>query len=107
MKKIINSILRSLNLRLVKANHIKNVSSDLGYISAKETVKTAQNEGISLNQAVLRLLRKGAGLSERKETPDVVGSSLDHFIGTWSAMEAEEIERAIADFEEIDETMWK
>ncbi len=69
--------------------------------------KLAQNEGISLNQAVLRLLRKGAGLSERKETPDVVGSSLDHFIGTWSAKEAEEIERALADFEEIDETMWK
>jgi len=69
--------------------------------------KLARSEGISLNQAVLRLLRKGAGLSERKETPDVVGSSLDHFIGTWSSEEAEEIERAIADFEEIDETMWK
>ncbi len=69
--------------------------------------KLAQNEGISLNQAVLRLLRKGAGLSERKETPDVVGSSLDHFIGTWSTKEAEEIEQAISDFEEIDETMWK
>ena len=69
--------------------------------------KLARSEGISLNQAVLRLLRKGAGLSERKETPDVVGSSLDHLIGTWSGKEAEEIERAIADFEEIDETMWK
>jgi hypothetical protein len=69
--------------------------------------KLAQNEGISLNQAVLRLLRKGAGLSERKQPPDVVGSSLDHFIGTWSAKEAEEIEQAITDFEEIDETMWE
>ena len=69
--------------------------------------KLARSEGISLNQAVLRLLRKGAGLSERKQPPDVVGSSLDHFIGTWSSEEAEEIERAIADFEEIDETMWK
>jgi len=40
-------------------------------------------------------------------TADVVGSSLDDFIGTWSAKEAEELERAIADFEDIDETMWK
>ena len=69
--------------------------------------KLARSEGISLNQAVLRLLRKGAGLGERKERPDIVGSSLDHFIGTWSAKEAAEIERAIADFEEIDEAMWK
>ena len=69
--------------------------------------KLARSEGISLNQAVLRLLRKGAGLSEKKETPDVVGSSLDRFIGTWSTEEAEEIKRAIADFEEIDEAMWK
>ena len=64
-------------------------------------------EGISLNQAVLRLLRKGAGLGEKKEVADVVGSSLDHLIGTWSAEEADEIERAVADFEEIDEAMWK
>ncbi len=69
--------------------------------------KLARNEGISLNQAVLRLLRKGAGLSGKKERPDVVGSSLDDFIGTWSAKETEEIKRAVADFEEIDEKMWE
>ncbi len=69
--------------------------------------KLARSQGISLNQAVLRLLRKGAGLIERKDTPDVVGSSLDHFIGTWSSKEADEIKSAISDFEEIDETMWK
>ncbi len=67
----------------------------------------AQSEGISLNQAVLKLLRKGAGLGSKKENPDVVGSSMDHFIGTWSAKEAEEVKRAIEDFEEIDESMWK
>jgi phospholipid N-methyltransferase len=48
MKKVINSILGLLNLRLIKANHIKNISSDLGYISAKETVKSAQNRGLSI-----------------------------------------------------------
>jgi hypothetical protein len=69
--------------------------------------RLARFEGISLNQAVLRLLRKGAGLGEKKEVADVVGSSLDHLIGTWSAEEAEEIERAVADFEKIDESMWE
>lgn len=69
--------------------------------------RLARHEGISLNQAVMRLLRKGAGLGEKKEQADVVGSSLDYLIGTWSADEAEEMEQAIADFEEIDESMWK
>ena len=43
----------------------------------------ARREGISLNRAVLRLLRRGAGLGERDDKPDVVGDSLDHLIGTW------------------------
>lgn len=69
--------------------------------------RLARLEGISLNQAVLRLLRKGAGLGEKKEGADVVGSSLDHLIGTWSAEEADAIEKAVADFEELDESMWE
>ena len=69
--------------------------------------RLALNEGISLNQAVLRLLRKGANLGEKTDKSDVVGSSLNHMIGTWTEKEAEEIERAIADFEEIDDSMWK
>lgn len=44
----------------------------------------AQREGISLNQAALRLLRKGAGLAETSARPDIVGASLDHLIGTWT-----------------------
>jgi hypothetical protein len=69
--------------------------------------RLARTEGISLNQAVLRLLKKGAGLGEKREGLDVIGSSLDHLIGTWSAEEAEVIEKAVADFEEIDESMWE
>ena len=37
----------------------------------------ASREGISLNRAVLRLLREGVGLEDRKGG-DTVGSSLDH-----------------------------
>lgn len=48
MKKIINSILGLLNLRIIKGNHPKNISSDLGYISAKETIKNAQKENLSV-----------------------------------------------------------
>ena len=73
---------------------------------AAQVQRLANREGISLNQAVLKLLRRGAGLEE-KGTSDRVGSSLDHLIGTWTAEETEQVERAIEDFEEIDESMWE
>ena len=66
----------------------------------------ASREGISLNRAVLRLLRRGAGLGERNHMPNVVGDSLDHLIGNWTKEEAAEMNRAIDDFSLIDEDMW-
>ena len=59
----------------------------------------ADREGLSLNQAVLRLLRKGAGLGVSKDKEDVIGTSLDYLIGTWSEEEAREVMAAVADFE--------
>ena len=67
----------------------------------------ASREGISLNRAVLKLLRRGAGLGERKGGSDTVGSSLDHLIGTWTHQEAVEMERALEDLSYIDDAMWK
>ena len=66
----------------------------------------ASREGISLNRAVLKLLRRGAGLGERNHMPNVVGDSLDHLIGTWTKEEAAEMNRALEDFSLIDEDMW-
>ena len=65
----------------------------------------ARREGISLNRAVMRLIRRGADLD--LDDADVVGSSLDHLMGTWSAEEADRFDRALADFSRIDEAMWK
>ena len=69
--------------------------------------RLAKSEGISLNQAALRLLRKGAGLSDGAGGADVVGSSLDHLIGTWTREEADEFDSALMEFENIDESAWK
>ncbi len=68
--------------------------------------RLAQQERISLNQAVLRLLRRGAGLEADQAADDTVGSSLDHFIGSWTRQQADEMDRALKDFEGIDEAMW-
>lgn len=47
MKKIINSILGLLNLKLIKATHVFNANNQ-GYISAKETLKDAKKYGLSV-----------------------------------------------------------
>ena len=67
----------------------------------------AKREGTSLNQAALKLLRKGAELSDGSLDTGTVGSSLDHLIGTWSLDEADQFESALRDFEKIDESLWK
>ena len=69
--------------------------------------RLAKREGISLNQAALKLLRKGAGLTDGAGKPDTVGSSLDHLMGTWTPAESDEMDSALKDFETIDEEAWK
>ena len=59
-----------------------------------------------MNQAVLRLLRRGAGLADDQGSADTVGGSLDHFIGSWTREQADEMDRALEHFESIDESMW-
>ncbi len=68
--------------------------------------RLAKRDGISLNQAALKLLRKGAGLTDPGQGPDTVGSSLDHLIGSWNDDEADELDAALEEFEVIDGVAW-
>ena len=69
--------------------------------------RLAKRDGTSLNQAALKLLRKGAGLADPGQDPDTVGSSLDHLIGSWTDEEAAELDAALEEFEVIDEAAWR
>ncbi len=69
--------------------------------------RLAKREGISLNQAALKLLRKGAGLTGGAGGAGTVGDSLDHLIGTWTAAEAAQMDAALRDFDAIDGPVWK
>ena len=51
-------------------------------------------------------MRRGAGLADGPGS-DTVGASLDHLIGSWSDVEADEVDRALRHFETIDEAMWE
>ena len=67
----------------------------------------ARTEGVSLNQAALRLLRKGAGLAGSSPAGNTIGTGLDDLIGTWTKAEADEMVRLVKGFEEIDGRLWK
>ena len=68
--------------------------------------RLANREGISLNQAALKLLRKGAGLTDSKGNPNAIGHSLDDLFGVWSRDEAESFDIALEVFETVDESAW-
>ena len=72
---------------------------------ARYVRETARRDGISLSRAVVNLVRRGAELDE--PDADVVGTSLDHLAGTWTEEEADDVDRALADFANIDEEIWK
>ncbi len=55
----------------------------------------AEHEGISLNRAALRLMRRGAGLQEGNDRPRI-GHALDAFIGSWSIEESAAFDATIA-----------
>ena len=82
---------------------IRNLDDEL----ADRIRQVASREGISLNRAALRLLHRGADLEERDDCTDIAGYSLDHLIGTWTAEEFVQMNRALEDFSRIDNAMWK
>ena len=69
--------------------------------------RLAKREGLSLNQAALRLLRRGAGLAEGSGRADTVGASFDRLIGSWTQADADEMNAALEEFEVIDEAAWR
>jgi hypothetical protein len=68
----------------------------------------ARQQGMPIERAALTLLRQATGL-EADRPRGVIGNSMDHLIGTWTAEEAEEFDKAVEVFEqiaEIDESLW-
>ena len=70
--------------------------------------QTAQREGISLNKAALKLMRKGAGLVDGVAHVGPIGNALDDLRGTWTKEEADALNAAVEEaFGVIDEEMWR
>ena len=67
----------------------------------------ARRRGVSLNKAALLLLHKGAGVREADSGPEVVGDSLDPFVGSWSRDDEVELLDSIRETEQVDGDLWR
>lgn len=67
----------------------------------------AQTEHISLSQAALKLMRKGAGLTADPKQKPCIGNNLDQFIGSMRPEEVIEFEKVTQDTRQIDQDMWQ
>ena len=69
--------------------------------------KMAAQEGISLNQMAIKLLRKGAGIGSKNNTAKCVNDGLDNFIGSWSSEESKQFDKTVSQLRGIDDEIWK
>ncbi len=79
----------------------------LGDDLADRIQSLARHEGTSLNQTVLKILRKGVEFEEASEGANKVGSSLDHLIGAWTRGQADEFDAALEGLEMGNIVKWK
>jgi hypothetical protein len=64
----------------------------------------AQRRAISMNALILDLARQGLGLAATKRP---LYTDLDTLSGSWTADDIAEFERTTAEFEHIDESLWR
>ena len=75
--------------------------------TAERLRQHAEQTGMSLSQAALDLIRRGAGLTAKPAVAPRIGHSLDPWFGTWDAAESETFADAVADFAQIDAELWR
>jgi len=73
--------------------------------TAARLKEAARARGVSVNRHALELLRRGLGLVPRSRSER--HHDLDHLAGTWTAEDADELAKALAAFEQIDEELWR
>ena len=88
---------RRAKQRSIRQLTLRGLGPDLAYLIRE----LAEHEDISLTQAVIRLLRRGAGLAT-DDAIEPIGNRLDRFIGRWSSAEANEFEESTKVFARVD-----
>jgi len=69
--------------------------------------REAKKRGLSVNRAVLVLLREATGLANGGATGAVSYRDLDHLAGTWDDAEYARFEKELREQRAIDEDLWR
>ena len=71
---------------------------------ARAIEKKARKDGTSLSGAVVALLEEATGTARKRK---MIHHDLDHLIGSWSAADAREFDKNLAEQRKIDPEIWK
>ncbi len=67
----------------------------------------AARHKLSLSQAAVELMRRGAGLGTETANEPTIGHSLDAWLGGWSPNEARALTEAVRVFDAPDPELWR
>jgi hypothetical protein len=84
----------------VKAITLRNLPPEL----ESKIRERAREKGISINKAVIGLLKEQSGLGQKGKNKR--HHDLDHLFGAWTQKQAEEFDRTLAEQREIDPELW-
>ncbi len=84
----------------MKAITIRGIEDD----ASKKLKQAAKNEGKSVNQFVLDMMRERIGIKKKKFTSTF--NDLDHLFGKWSEKEFKTIQNKIDKQRKIDPDLW-
>lgn len=76
--------------------------------TASRLKEEAKRRRVSVNALILNLIKHGVEVGSRtRRRRRRVYHDLDALAGTWTAKEASEFLKAIADFEQVDPELWR
>jgi len=87
----------------MKAITLRNLPPEL----AKTIRQKAEEQGTSMNKAVIHLLEEGTGIRGKKNGEKSLHHDLDSLAGSWTRDEAEEFDKSLASQRTIDLELWK
>ena len=85
----------------MKSIHVRKIDAAL----MAQLKQAAFAQKMSINTVIISLLRDGVGLTKKPKLRTY--NDLDKLIGTWNDEDLKEFKKNIADFEKIDEDLWR
>ncbi|MBI2998270.1 MAG: hypothetical protein HYY46_07415 [Deltaproteobacteria bacterium] len=87
----------------MKAITLRNLPLEL----ARTIRQKAEEQGTSINKAVIKLLEEGTGIRGKKNGGKPLHHDLDSLAGAWTKEEAAEFDKALASQRTIDPDLWR